>query len=147
MLEKIWRAVRCSESFTVKDLKILTGATEDYIGRYITYLAKEEYIRQTGKKKQTPVYRVTEKATPETPQYKRIVTKPPKPKPSRMHLSVMWAGETLKTIKTDVSIGCVVRREGKWYACLNGQYKKAPEYAYSTAREAKSAFIKELGAV
>jgi predicted transcriptional regulator len=68
-LGKIWRAIRCSQRFTKKDIILLTGADDSYIKGYIRQLINEGYLVLVGKKDKQHLYQITAKATPGVPPY------------------------------------------------------------------------------
>jgi predicted transcriptional regulator len=50
--EKVWRAILVKRlGFTGKDLAILSGASRDYIRRYLRYLKTQGFIQETGRQK------------------------------------------------------------------------------------------------
>ncbi len=49
--EKIWKAMRIAKNFSIRSLEVTTGASYDYIKRYVRHLKNNGYIRTIGKSK------------------------------------------------------------------------------------------------
>jgi len=55
--KKMWRAVRISKSFRIWDIAQLSGATEDYVKKYVSFLMKKGCVQRVGRDGQKAVYR------------------------------------------------------------------------------------------
>jgi len=55
--KKIWRAVRISRSFTVWDIAQLSGATIDYVKKYVAFLMRHGHVEKIGRDGSRAIYR------------------------------------------------------------------------------------------
>lgn len=65
---KIWRAVRITKSFTNWDLALYTGATIDYVKRYLAFLQTKGFVKKAGKLGPRTIYQMTATAPQATPK-------------------------------------------------------------------------------
>lgn len=65
---KIWRAIRINRKFTNWDLALYSGATLDYVKRYISILQGAGHIVKTGRKGRRLIYQLAATAPRETPR-------------------------------------------------------------------------------
>lgn len=69
--DKIWRAMRFSASFSIKDIVLLSEASRGYIQKYAYFLIANGYLIKKGKKGGKNIFWITTKATVKTPCFAR----------------------------------------------------------------------------
>lgn len=68
---KIWRAIRINRKFTNWDLALYSGATLDYVQKYLAHLQQLRLVSKVGRRGQRVIYQVRLDAPQETPRMKR----------------------------------------------------------------------------
>ena len=70
-LSKIYRAMRINETWTLREIALLTGASVHYIKKYIIYLRTQGHAERVGRKDHEAIYRLTARAPIAAPTMKK----------------------------------------------------------------------------
>lgn len=79
--DKIWKTIRNLREFTLHEVSILTEVQPKNIGAYISALARAEYVRRIGLRKEAPgprhkLWRLIKNTGPKTPKLRRCLLDP-----------------------------------------------------------------------
>lgn len=70
-MEKIWRAILCSDRFLQRDIVLLSGASRRYVKSTIKWLVEEGYVLNINPGDKTFIYQKTDKCKVQAPRRRK----------------------------------------------------------------------------